>query len=70
MARYRVLLNGGDSGSDVIVADSAAGAMQQAIEWAKDGDWTYPTRCRVYVENTEDQADWEDTTIKLEEPEA
>lgn len=46
MGWYRVIIDGGDGGDTDIEADTLQEAWEEAVEWARDGDWP-ADGCRV-----------------------
>jgi hypothetical protein len=63
---YTARIDGGEGGDTTFTADSAAEALVEAIEWAKQGDWP-DEGCDVdvTVENDADESDSGTETIHI-----
>lgn len=72
MANYTMKIDGGQGGEETIEADSLADAMEQAREWAADGDWdaTDGTLWVDYSVESEDGEESDSGTLAIhpEEP--
>ena len=63
---YTAKIDGGEGGDTTFTADSAAEALVEAIEWARQGDWP-DEGCDVdvSVENNADESDRETETVHI-----
>lgn len=64
---YHATIDGGQGGTKTFSAENATEALAEAIEWAKAGDWSYPTAFRVRVVNQDDDADSAEELVEIDE---
>jgi hypothetical protein len=68
--KYLAKIDGGQGGEETFLAEDAADALAQAIEWAREGDWPH-SGCTVDVtvtnEEDEDDSMYVDVEILSEE---
>lgn len=67
MKTYEAKIDGGQGGTTTLAADSAAEALVEAIEWAKEGDWPDEgCECNVSVQNEDDEEDVAEEDIHID----
>ena len=70
MKKYDALIDGGQGGDKVIFAENLNDAIEDVIQWAKDGDWPQNVgkiEVRVGVVNQDDEDDsWSGDVVVVE----
>jgi hypothetical protein len=64
--KYTAQIDGGQGGDTSITANTAAEALVEAIDWAREGDWPEDgCDVDVSVENDEDESDSASETVRI-----
>ena len=71
MNTYNMMIDGGQGGDKAIIADNLNDAIEDAIQWAKDGDWPQnmgKIEVHVGVVNQDDEDDsWSGDVVVVNE---